>query len=122
RPAAPEDLDAAIAGWRELRTDDGAAFDREITVDASALSPLVSWGTNPAQVVPVTAAVPEPATETDERALSYMALEPGTPITEIPLERVFLGSCSESRLGVLHSANVGVNVLHVLIRGVVCDV
>src|SRR5205814_847642 len=56
RPGAPADLDAAIAGWRELRTDDGAVFDREITFDASALSPLVSWGTNPAQVVPVTAA------------------------------------------------------------------
>jgi 3-isopropylmalate/(R)-2-methylmalate dehydratase large subunit len=104
RPAAPEDLDAAIAGWRELRTDDAATFDREITVDASALSPLVSWGTNPAQVVPVSAAVPEPASETDQRALTYMALEPGTPITEIPLDRVFIGSCTNSRIGDLRAA------------------
>jgi 3-isopropylmalate/(R)-2-methylmalate dehydratase large subunit len=104
RPAAPADLDAAIAGWRELRTDDGAAFDREITVDASALSPLVSWGTNPGQVVPVTAAVPEPVSETDQRALTYMALEPGTPITEIPLDRVFIGSCTNSRIGDLRAA------------------
>src|SRR4051812_27249831 len=65
RPAVPADLDAAIAGWRELRTDDGATFDREITVDAGALSPLVSWGTNPGQVVPVTGAIPAPASDTD---------------------------------------------------------
>jgi 3-isopropylmalate/(R)-2-methylmalate dehydratase large subunit len=104
RPAAPEDIDAAIAGWRGLRTDDGASFDREITVDAGALSPLVSWGTNPGQVVPVTGAVPEPGSESDQRALKYMALEPGTPITEIPLDRVFIGSCTNSRIGDLRAA------------------
>jgi 3-isopropylmalate/(R)-2-methylmalate dehydratase large subunit len=104
RPAVPADLDAAIAEWRELRTDDGASFDREITVDASALSPLVSWGTNPSQVVPVTDAIPAPASDTDERALTYMALEPGTPITEIPLDRVFIGSCTNSRIGDLRAA------------------
>jgi 3-isopropylmalate/(R)-2-methylmalate dehydratase large subunit len=104
RPGAPEDLDAAIAEWRGLHTDEGATFDREITVDASALSPLVSWGTNPAQVVPVTETVPEPASDTDERALTYMALEPGTPITEIPLDRVFIGSCTNSRIGDLRAA------------------
>ena len=79
RVAAPADLDAAIEEWRGLRTDEGAAFDREIVVDAAALSPLVTWGTTPAQVVGVGDAVPEPRTETDERALRYMALEPGTP-------------------------------------------
>jgi 3-isopropylmalate/(R)-2-methylmalate dehydratase large subunit len=104
RPAVPADLDAAIAGWRELRTDAGATFDREITVDAGALSPLVSWGTNPGQVVPVTGAVPEPGSEADQRALRYMALDPGTPITEIPLDRVFIGSCTNSRIGDLRAA------------------
>jgi 3-isopropylmalate/(R)-2-methylmalate dehydratase large subunit len=104
RPAAPADIEAAIEGWRELRTDDDATFDREITVDASALSPLVSWGTNPGQVVAVTDLVPEPASDTDERALTYMALEPGTPITEIPLDRVFIGSCTNSRIGDLRAA------------------
>jgi len=104
RPAAPADLDAAIERWRELHTDHGAGFDREITVDASALSPLVTWGTTPAQVVPVTDTVPEPASETDERALKYMALEPGMPIEEIRLDRVFIGSCTNSRIGDLRAA------------------
>jgi 3-isopropylmalate/(R)-2-methylmalate dehydratase large subunit len=104
RPAAPADLDAAIEAWRGLRTDDGASFDREVDVDAGAISPLVSWGTNPAQVVPVTDAVPEPASETDERALRYMALEPGTPMREIRLDRVFIGSCTNSRIGDLRAA------------------
>ena len=82
RVAAPADLDAAIEEWRGLRTDEGAAFDREIVVDAASLSPLVTWGTTPAQVVGVGDAVPEPRTETDERALRYMALEPGTPMQD----------------------------------------
>jgi 3-isopropylmalate/(R)-2-methylmalate dehydratase large subunit len=104
RPAAPEDIDGAIEEWRELRTDDGATFQREITVDASALSPLVSWGTTPAQVVPVTESVPEPSSESEERALTYMALEPGTPMREIKLDRVFIGSCTNSRIGDLRAA------------------
>jgi 3-isopropylmalate/(R)-2-methylmalate dehydratase large subunit len=104
RPGAPEDLGAAIAEWRELRTDEGASFDREITVDAAALSPLVTWGTTPAMVVPVTEAVPEPRTEGDERALRYMGLEAGTPMQEIRLDRVFIGSCTNSRIGDLRAA------------------
>jgi 3-isopropylmalate/(R)-2-methylmalate dehydratase large subunit len=104
RPAAPPDLDAAIEQWRELGTDEDAAFDREITVDAGALSPLVTWGTTPAQVVAVTDAVPEPRSETDVRALRYMALEPGTPMTEVSVDRVFIGSCTNSRIGDLRAA------------------
>ncbi|MEA2291488.1 MAG: 3-isopropylmalate/(R)-2-methylmalate dehydratase large subunit [Solirubrobacteraceae bacterium] len=104
RAAAPEDFEAAIAEWSGLRTDDGAAFDREITVDAGALSPQITWGTNPAQVVPVSATVPEPATETDERALKYMALEPGMAMSDIKLDRVFIGSCTNSRIGDLRAA------------------
>src|SRR5947208_4088669 len=104
RPAAPDDLDAAVENWRELRTDEGAEFDREIDVDASALSPMVTWGTTPGMVVPVIDSVPEPRSEGDERALAYMALEPGTPMREIPIERVFVGSCTNSRIGDLRAA------------------
>jgi 3-isopropylmalate/(R)-2-methylmalate dehydratase large subunit len=104
RPAAPEDFDAAVEQWRGLRTDEGATFDREVAVDASALSPLVTWGTTPAMVVPVTEAVPEPESESDRRALRYMDLEPGTAITDITLDRVFIGSCTNSRIGDLRAA------------------
>jgi 3-isopropylmalate/(R)-2-methylmalate dehydratase large subunit len=104
RPAAPEDFDAAVEQWRGLRTDEGATFDREVAVDASALSPLVTWGTTPAMVVPVTEAVPDPESESDRRALRYMDLEPGTAITDITLDRVFIGSCTNSRIGDLRAA------------------
>jgi 3-isopropylmalate/(R)-2-methylmalate dehydratase large subunit len=104
RVGAPEDFDAAVAGWRELRTDEGAPFDTEIEVDADALSPLVTWGTNPGMVVPVTESVPEPRGDGDERALKYMGLQAGTPVQEIRLDRVFIGSCTNSRIGDLRAA------------------
>ena len=87
-----------------LHSDAGAAFDKEITVDASAVSPMVSWGTNPAQVAQVTAEVPVPGSDGDERALEYMGLRGGTPIQEIQLDRVFIGSCTNSRIGDLREA------------------
>ncbi len=90
--------------WRELRTDPGASFDTEIIVDASAISPMVTWGTNPEMVVGVADAVPEPQSEQDERALHYMGLDGGTPIEEIKLDRVFIGSCTNSRIGDLRAA------------------
>ena len=101
RPGAPS---AVPDDWRTLRTDDGAAFDREIVVDAAALSPMVTWGTNPGMVVQVTDAVPAPESEQDERALDYMGLEAGTPIEQITLDRVFIGSCTNSRIGDLRAA------------------
>src|SRR5215211_9312982 len=90
RPGAPEDFDAAVAEWRKLPTDDGARFDTDIEVDATAISPMVTWGTNPGMVAQVTEAVPDPSAwgkgpadrEAAERALAYMALTPGTPITD----------------------------------------
>ncbi len=104
RPAAPRDMDPAIEDWRDLGTEDGASFDTEVTIEAAEISPQVSWGTNPAMVTGVTAAVPEPQDDGDRRALEYMALEPGTPIQEIRLDRVFLGSCTNSRIGDLRAA------------------
>ena len=101
RPATPP---AIPEEWHELRTDPGAAFDSEVQIDASALSPQVTWGTTPSMVAPVTAEVPEPATEGEERALTYMDLEPGTPIEAIELDRVFIGSCTNSRIGDLRAA------------------
>ena len=104
RCAAPADSRRRSRAGASLHTDDGASFDKEIVVDAGALSPLVTWGTNPAQVVGVGDAVPQPRTETDERALRYMALEPGTPMQDVRLDRVFIGSCTNSRIGDLRAA------------------
>ena len=101
RPAAPEEVPEH---WRSLQTDDGATFDRELEVDASAISPMVTWGTNPGMVVGVSEPVPDPQSEQDERALDYMGLEAGTPIEEIKLDRVFIGSCTNSRIGDLRAA------------------
>jgi 3-isopropylmalate/(R)-2-methylmalate dehydratase large subunit len=104
RPGAPDDLDAAVAAWRDLPTDDGAEFDVEVEVDAGSLSPMVTWGTNPGQVVEVTGSVPEPSSDGEERALRYMDLEPGRAIQEVELDRVFIGSCTNSRIGDLREA------------------
>jgi 3-isopropylmalate/(R)-2-methylmalate dehydratase large subunit len=104
RPGAPADLDAAAERWRAYASDEGAAFDREATVDLADVAPQVSWGTNPSQVAPITGTVPEPADETDERALAYMGLTAGTPLREISVDRVFLGSCTNGRIEDLRAA------------------
>src|SRR5437588_10296132 len=94
----PDQGEAAVASWRALATDAGAGFEHEVAIDAGRLEPYVSWGTNPGQSVPVTGSVPSPSTETDERALRYMALEPGTAMESISIDRVFIGSCTNARL------------------------
>ena len=100
RPAAPsgDRWDEAVAWWRSMVTDADTAFDREVRIDAAQLEPYVSWGTNPGQAVPITSTVPAPTTETDERALRYMALEPGIAMEAITLDRVFIGSCTNARI------------------------
>jgi 3-isopropylmalate/(R)-2-methylmalate dehydratase large subunit len=102
--AKPGGPNAVPDAWRNLSTDPGASFHRELTIDAAALSPMVTWGTTPGMVAQVTDAVPEPTSEQDERALEYMGLEPGIPIEEIALDRVFIGSCTNSRIGDLRAA------------------
>jgi 3-isopropylmalate/(R)-2-methylmalate dehydratase large subunit len=106
RPAAPqgEAWDRLAERWAALRTDEGAAFDREVVVDLGTVSPMVSWGTTPGMVVGVADSVPEPRTEGDERALEYMGLEAGTPIEDIRIDRIFIGSCTNSRIGDLRAA------------------
>jgi 3-isopropylmalate/(R)-2-methylmalate dehydratase large subunit len=100
RPHAPkgEQWEEAVTRWKALATEPDAEFDHEISIDATRLEPYVTWGTNPGQSVPVTGSVPNPATETDERALAYMGLEPGTAMEAIPIDRVFIGSCTNARL------------------------
>ncbi len=112
RPAAPsgKEWDEAVARWRELPTEGGASFDREVDIDASSLAPMVTWGTTPGLVVEVTDRVPDPDAmaeahqETAVRSLTYMGLEPGTQITDLPLDRVFIGSCTNSRIEDLRAA------------------
>ena len=122
RPGAPSGAawERALDEWRALPTDPGARFDREVVIDVSALAPQVTWGTNPAMVAPLDGAVPDPADYDDpeqraavERALTYMGLEPGTPIAEISVDRVFIGSCTNSRIEDLRAAAAIVAGQHV---------
>ncbi|AZS47355.1 3-isopropylmalate dehydratase large subunit [Microbacterium oxydans] len=107
RPHAPkgQDWEDAVAYWRTLPTDEGATFDAEVFIDADQLEPFVTWGTNPGQGSSLSAAVPDPAEIDDpneraaaERALEYMDLKPGTPLKEVPVDAVFMGSCTNSRI------------------------
>jgi len=106
RPGAPQGTgwERALERWRALPTDPGASFDREVEIDVSGIRPQVTWGTNPGMVVSIDDAVPEPVDEAAERALAYMGLAPGTPIRELCVERVFIGSCTNSRIEDLREA------------------
>ncbi len=113
RPYAPEGeiWDQAVAAWRDLHSDEGAHFDRVVTLDATRIQPQMTWGTSPEMVVPVTGMVPDPAQEPDpakadgmRRALEYMGLEAGTPCSEIRPDVVFIGSCTNSRIEDLRDA------------------
>jgi 3-isopropylmalate/(R)-2-methylmalate dehydratase large subunit len=111
RPFAPSgnDWDAAVARWRRLTSDPGAKYDTVVEINAAELAPFVTWGTNPGMVVPITGRVPElPANGNDrpnaQRMLEYMGLEPGTPVEKIRIDRVFIGSCTNSRLEDLRAA------------------
>ena len=113
RPHAPKGAawDEAVAAWRELHTDDGATFDKEVTIDARTLRPHVSWGTNPAQVIPIDGVIPSPqdakdpqVADTISRALEYMGLAAGTRMSDVPVDTVFIGSCTNSRIEDLRAA------------------
>ncbi len=113
RPHAPHGAawDEAVAAWRQLSTDDGATFDKEVTIDARTLRPHVSWGTNPAQVIPIDGVIPSPTDASDpqvadtiSRALEYMGLTAGTKMSDVPVDTVFIGSCTNSRIEDLRAA------------------
>ncbi|MBR2819114.1 MAG: 3-isopropylmalate dehydratase large subunit [Reyranella sp.] len=113
RPQAPsgEAWARAVAMWRDLPSDSGAAYDREVAIDAASIVPQVTWGTSPQDVVPILGRVPDPADEADAdrraammRSLAYMGLSPGTPMTEVAIDRVFIGSCTNSSIEDLRAA------------------
>ncbi|SEK24382.1 3-isopropylmalate dehydratase large subunit [Rhodococcus maanshanensis] len=133
RPHAPQgaDWDAAVAAWDQLKTDEGATFDQEVYIDANSLTPFVTWGTNPAQGAPLGDSVPDPTQMVDEserqaaeKALSYMGLTAGTPLREIAVDTVFVGSCTNGRIedlravaGVLKGRKVAEGVRMLVVPG-----
>jgi 3-isopropylmalate/(R)-2-methylmalate dehydratase large subunit len=132
-PGAPSgaEWEAKLAQWRALRSDDDATFDREVTIDAATIEPMVTWGTNPAMAIPVGATVPTPSDAPDaserasrEKALAYMGLSPGAPLAGTPIDVVFVGSCTNGRMSdlravarVLQGRKVAPNVRMLVVPG-----
>ena len=106
RPFAPKgaEWNRMLGLWRALPTDRGAQFDREVSLDASRIEPMVTWGTSPEDALPISGRVPDPRNESMHRSLDYMGLSPGTPLTEVAVDRVFIGSCTNSRIEDLRAA------------------
>ncbi len=113
RPMAPKDADwdAAVAYWRSISTDAGAAYDKVVVIDAADIAPSVTWGTSPEDVLPITGVVPDPMSFTDpskqvaaQKSLDYMGLTPGTPLTQVEVQNIFIGSCTNSRIEDLRAA------------------
>jgi 3-isopropylmalate/(R)-2-methylmalate dehydratase large subunit len=106
RPFAPQgkDWDAAVERWRQLPTDEGARFDREVIIDGDELEPMITWGTNPGMGISINAPIPAPSNPSDSKALAYMGLESGKPLAGHPVNVVFIGSCTNSRISDLRSA------------------
>jgi 3-isopropylmalate/(R)-2-methylmalate dehydratase large subunit len=100
RPFAPKNFDAAVKFWKTLPSDADAVFDKEISLDAATLEPMVTWGTSPENALPISSVVPG----APQRALDYMGLKEGVPLEGLPVDRVFIGSCTNSRIGDLRAA------------------
>ena len=133
RPYAPKgaNFDAAVTYWRSLASDEGANYDRTVVLNAAQIAPMVTWGTNPEAVAPITGTVPDPATVSDpaarvqmERMLQYMALNPGQKLNELPIDVVFIGSCTNARIedlraaaSIAHGRHVAANVRALVVPG-----
>jgi 3-isopropylmalate/(R)-2-methylmalate dehydratase large subunit len=126
RPRAPQgaDWDRALAGWRQLPSDPDARFDREVTLDASTLEPMITWGTNPGMVAPISGRIPASGDEVFRKALDYMGFEPGEPLAGKKVDVVFVGSCTNGRLNdlrevarILRGRKVARNVRMLVVPG-----
>ena len=111
RPFSPKEWEKAVAKWKQLKSDHGATYDKSIVIDAGKLEPMITYGTSPGMGIPITGRIPDPAMESNaskkqalSKALTYMNLKPGQPILELPIDTIFIGSCTNSRISDLRAA------------------